>query len=98
MGFIGQEIGNEVGGLIGGYVGNKFKHKKTGQKIGSLVVKFAGSYVPFQHGGLVKPPKGKTTQIIVAHKGELVIPKHMVKHVSKSLKNKIKRGGGRNMC
>ena len=73
MGFLGQEIGNEVGGLIGGYVGNKFKNKKSGQKIGSMVGRIAGSYVPFQHGGVVK-------------------------HVSKSLKNKIKRGGGRNMC
>ena len=97
MGFIGQEIGNEVGGLIGGYVGNKFKNKKTGQKIGSLVGKFAGSYLPFEHGGIVKPPKGQKKQIIVAHKGELIVPKHMVKNVSKSLKNKIQRNGGRNM-
>ena len=98
MGFVGQELGNEVGGLIGGYVGNKFKHKEAGKKIGSLVGKFAGSYIPFERGGLIKPPKGKKTQIIIAHKGELVVPKHMVKHVSKSLKNKIKRNGGRNMC
>ena len=91
MGFIGQEIGNEVGGLIGGYVGNKFKHKKTGQKIGALVGKFGGSYLPFENGGTVKPPKGHKTQTAILHKGELVIPKHMVKHVSKSLKNKIKR-------
>ena len=54
MGFIGQEIG----GLLGGYVGNKFKNKKAGQKIGSLVGKVAGSYIPFQNGGIVKPPKG----------------------------------------
>ena len=43
--------------------------KKTGQKIGSLVGKFAGSYLPFEHGGIVKPPKGHNKQIIVAHKG-----------------------------
>ena len=97
MGFIGQEIGNEVGGLIGGYVGNKFKHKKTGQKIGALVGKFGVSYLPFENGGIVKPPKGHMKQIIVAHKGELIVPKHMVKHVSKSLKNKIKRNGWHNM-
>ena len=73
------------------------KIKNTGQKIGSLVGKFAGSYLPFEHGGIVKPPKGHNKQIIVAHKGELVVPKHMVKHVSKTLKSKIKRNGGRNM-
>ena len=98
MGFLRQEIGYEVGGLIGEYVGNKFKHKKTGQKIGSLVGKFAGLYVPFEKGGIVKPPKGQKIQPAILHKGELVVPKHMVKHVSKSLKNKIKRNGGRNMC
>ena len=97
MVFLGQEIGNEVGGLIGGYVGNKFKNKKSGQKIGSMVGRIAGSYVPFQHGGVVKPPKGHKTQIIVAHKNELIVPAHLTKHISKNLKNKIKRGGGRNM-
>ena len=97
MGFIGQEIGGEVGGLLGSYIGNKFKNKKAGQKIGSLVGKVAGSYIPFQNGGIVKPPKGYKTQTAILHKGELVIPKSMVKHVSKSLKTKIKRNGGRNM-
>ena len=51
----------------------------------------------FQHGGFVKPPQGRKTQIIEAHKAELIVPKHMVKHVSKSLKNKINKNGGRNM-
>ena len=63
-----------------------------------MVGKFAGSYLPFENGGIVKPPKGHKTQTAILHKGDLVVPKHMVKHVSKSLKNKIKRGGGRNMC
>ena len=98
MGYFAQEIGSELGSLAGGYIGGKYKHKEAGKKIGSLVGKFAGSYIPFERGGLIKPPKGKKTQIIIAHKGELVVPKHMVKHVSKSLKNKIKRNGGRNMC
>ena len=74
-----------------------FKHKKTGQKIGSLVGKFGGGYLSFENGGIVKPPKGHKKQIIVAHKGELIVPKHMVKHVSKILKNRIKRNSGRNM-
>ena len=41
--------------------------------------------------------KGHKTQIIVAHKNELIVPAHLTKHISKNLKNKIKRGGGRNM-
>ena len=86
MGFVGQELGNEIDGLIGGYVGNKFKHKKTGQKIGSLVGKIGGSYLPFKNGGYVNK-----TQPALLHKGELVVPKHLVKHESKSLKNKIKK-------
>ena len=73
------------------------KIKKSGQKIGSMVGRIAGSYVPFQHGGVVKPPKGHKTQIIVAHKNELIVPAHLTKHISKSLKNKIKQNGGRNM-
>ena len=97
MGYFAQEIGSEIGSLAGGYIGGKYKHKEAGKKIGSLVGKFAGSYIPFQHGGIVKPPKGYKTQTAILHKGELVIPKHMVKHVSKSLKTKIKRNGGRNM-
>jgi hypothetical protein len=96
MGFIGQEFGGEVGGLLGSYVGNKFKNKKAGQKIGSLVGKVAGSYLPFEKGGYVKPIKGKT-QIALLHKGELVIPRNMTKHISKTLKTKLKRNGARNM-
>ena len=97
MGYFAQEIGSEIGSLAGGYIGGKYKHKEAGKKIGSLVGKFAGSYIPFEKGGLVKPPRGKKTQIIVAHKNELIIPAHLTKHISKSLKNKIKRNGGRNM-
>ena len=54
-----------------------------------MVGRIAGSHVPFQHGGLVKPPKGHKTQTAILHKGELVIPKHMVKHGRKSLKINI---------
>ena len=78
MGFLGQEIGNEVGGLIGGYVGNKFKNKKSGQKIGSMVGRIAGSYVPFQHGCVVKPPKGHKTQIIVKSNMMIVMIKNIL--------------------
>jgi hypothetical protein len=98
MGILGSELGSEIGSGLGSFVGNRFKHKKEGERIGRVVGKIAGSYLPFEKGGLVKPPKGHKKQIIVAHKGELIVPKNMVKHVSKSLKNKIKRHGGRNMC
>ena len=97
MGILGSELGSEIGSGLGSFVGNRFKHKKEGERIGRVVGKIAGSYLPFEKGGLVKPPKGHKTQTAILHKGELVVPKHMVKHVSKSLKNKIKRNGGRNM-
>ena len=97
MVFLGQELGSEIGSGLGSFVGNRFKHKKEGERISRVVGKIAGSYLPFEHGGIVKPPKGKKTQIIVAHKNELIIPAHLTKHISKSLKNKIKRNGGRNM-
>ena len=97
MGILGSELGSEMGSGLGSFVGNRFKHKKEGERIGRVVGKIAASYLPFEHGGIVKPPKGHKKQIIVAHKGELIIPKHMGKNVSKSLKNKIKRNGGRNM-
>ena len=86
MGFLGQELGSEIGSGFGSFVGNRFNHKKEGESIGRVVGKIAGSYLPFENGGIVKPPKGHKKQIIVAHKGELIVPKHMVKHVSKSLK------------
>ena len=89
MGFLGQELGSEIGSGLGSFVGNRFNHKKEGERIGRVVGKIAGSYLPFEHGGIVKPPKGHKTQTAILLKGELVIPKHMVKHVSKSLKNKI---------
>ena len=97
MGILGQELGSEIGSGFGSFVGNRFKHKKEGERIGRVVGKIAGSYLPFEKGGLVKPPRGKKTQIIVAHKNELIVPAHLTKHISKNLKNKIKRGGGRNM-
>ena len=97
MGFLGQELGSEIGSGLGSFVGNRFKHKKEGERIDRVVGKIAGRYLPFEKGGLVKPPKGHKTQTAVLHKGELVVPKHMVKYVSTPLKNKIKRNGGRNM-
>ena len=97
MGILGSDLGSEIGSGLGSFVGNRFKHKKEGERIGRVVGKIDGSYLPFEHGGIVKPLKGHKTQTAILHKGELVVPKNMVKHVSKSSKNKIKRNGGRNM-
>ena len=81
----------------GHFVGNRFKHKKEGERIGRVVGKIAGSYLPCHNGGIVKAPKGHKTQTVIVHKGELIIPKDMGKYVSKNLKNKIKRKGDHNM-
>ena len=97
MGIFDQELGSEIGSGLGSFVGNRFKHKKEGERIGRVVGKIAGSHLPFENGGIVKPPKGHKTQTAILHKGELAVPKHMVKHISKSLKSKIKRNGGHNM-
>jgi hypothetical protein len=43
----------------------------------------------YKKGGIVKK-----TGVAKVHKGELVIPKNLVKYVSKTLKDKIKKGGG----
>ena len=50
-----------IGSGLGTFVGNTVKHK-TG-----VVGRITGSYLPFH--GIVKPGKGKSTQITVAHKG-----------------------------
>ena len=96
MGYLESELGSEIGSGLGSFGGNRYKHKKEGERIGRVVGKIAGLYLPFEHGGIVKPPKGHKTQTAILHKGELVVPKNMVKHVSKSLKNKIKQNGGCN--
>ncbi len=82
MGFIGSALGNIGGGLLGGLIG----HQKEGSAIGNTL----GGFLPFKKGGVVK----KNTQKALLHKGELVVPKHLVKKVSKSLKKEIKKGGG----
>jgi hypothetical protein len=78
------KIGEMLGGAFGGAVGKKYGGK-TGGKIGKSLGKIAGSLVPFKKGGMVKK-----TGAILAHKGELVVPSSMVKHVSKTLKAKIR--------
>lgn len=80
MGVFGQMIGGALGGAVGKKYGGK-----TGGKIGGSLGRAVGSLVPFKKGGVVK-----RTGPILAHKGELVVPKSMVKHVSKTLKAKIR--------
>ena len=50
MYFLRQEWGSEIGSCLGLFVGNQFKHKKEGERIGRVVGKIAGSYLPFEHG------------------------------------------------
>ena len=55
MGYIGTELGSEIGGITGRYIGGKFfKNKNTGERIGKLVGKIGGSYLPFKNGGYVR--------------------------------------------
>ena len=77
-------FGRMIGGALGGAVGKKYGGK-SGGKIGKSLGRAAGSLIPFKKGGMVKQ-----TGAILAHKGELVVPASMVKHVSKTLKAKIR--------
>ena len=51
MGVLGQELGSEIGLGLGTFVGNR------------VVKKFAGSYLPYKNGGIIKPPKGHKTDM-----------------------------------
>ena len=43
--------------------------------------------MPFEMCGSIKPPKEKKhTQLIMAHKNELIVLEHLTKHISKFLK------------
>lgn len=84
MGVFGNLLGQGLGNLAGGLIG----HGKEGQAIGGTL----GGFLPFAKGGKVAK-----TGLIMAHKGELVVPSKMVKLVSKTVKDKIKKNGGRNM-
>jgi hypothetical protein len=57
----------------------------------------AGAVASMKKGGMIKPKGGKKTQLVKAHAGELVVPKHLVSKVPKTVKDKIKKGGGKNM-
>lgn len=100
MGKVGEIVGAQVGELAGSYLGNRLggsKGKKAGGEIGKTLGGLGGSYLPFKKGGIVKPPRGRKTQMALLHKGELVVPASMVSKVPKTIKNKIAEKGGRNM-
>lgn len=96
MGLIGGSLGKIGGGAIGGALGQKYGGKvggRIGNELGSVAGGALGALLPFQKGGKVV----KKTQKALLHKGEIVVPAKYAKHVSKSLKEKIKKNGGHNM-
>jgi len=87
MGLIGNLLGQAAGTFLGGAIGGS-QGRSAGQSIGGTL----GNFLPFKQGGMV----GHTGPAVL-HKGELVVPKHLVKKVPKGVKSEIKRGGGRGM-
>ena len=87
MGLIGSALGTVGGQMLGGYLGGS-----TGKQAGGQVGAILGNLLPFKDGGKV----AKTGPAYL-HKGEMVIPKHLVKKVPKSVKNAMKSNGARNM-
>lgn len=85
-------IGSKLGEIGGEFLGKKYGGTAGGQA-GKLIGGLAGSFLPFKNGGKVT----KKTQKALLHKGEIVVPAKYAKHVSKSLKDKIKKNGGHNM-
>lgn len=85
-------IGSKLGEIGGEFLGKKYGGTAGGQA-GKLIGGLAGSFLPFARGGRVV----KKTQKALLHKGEIVVPAKYAKDVSKTLKNKIKKNGGRNM-
>lgn len=71
--------------------------QKAVETINSVPPEAIAGAVSMKKGGMVKPRGGKKTQMIKAHAGELVVPRAFVPAVSKSLKQSIKKAGGKNM-
>ena len=95
MGLLGASIGSYAGSGLGQYVGKKYGGsigEEAGKNIGRIGGGALGALLPFRDGGKVM----KTGPALL-HKGELIIPAKYSKEVSKSLKSKIKKNGGRNM-
>jgi uncharacterized protein YcfJ len=96
MGLIGGSLGKIGGGALGGAIGKKYggsTGQRIGNELGSVAGGALGALLPFKQGGRVT----KKTQKALLHKGEIVVPAKYAKHVSKSLKDKIKKNGGHGM-
>jgi len=87
MGLIGGLLGQAGGAFLGNAVGGS-QGQQAGQQIGGIL----GNFLPFKKGGMVAH-----TGPAKLHKGEMVVPKHLVKKVPKSVKMAMKKGGARNM-
>ena len=95
MGLIGAKLGSVAGGGLGQAIGQKYGGSlggKVGGELGNIAGGALGAMLPFEKGGRVK----KTGPALL-HKGEIVVPAKYAKDVSKTLKDKIKKNGGRNM-
>jgi hypothetical protein len=88
MGLIGGLLGQAGGAAVGNYLGGS-KGGQAGQQIGGIL----GGFLPFKKGGMVE----NKTQKALLHQGEMVVPKHLVKKVPKSVKDAMRKGGARNM-
>ena len=88
-GLLGSEVGHFFGSKIGRAVGGK-----RGQKKGAEIGRVAGGVIgaaapePFKKGGKVKK-----TGVILAHKGEHVLPADV--KPTKAQKEAIKKRGGK---
>lgn len=90
---IGGTLGSILGGGIGENLGQTYFGDvggRTGRAAGEVAGGALGAMLPFKKGGVVK----KTGPALL-HKGEIVVPAKYAKDVSKSLKDKIKKHGGR---
>lgn len=95
MGLIGGSLGSIAGAGLGQAIGQKYGGSlggQVGRDLGRVAGGAAGALLPFKNGGRVKK-----TGPAMLHKGEIVVPAKYAKDVSKSLKEKIKKNGGRNM-
>ena len=93
MGLIGSQLGSIAGGGIGQALGKKYGGsigEKVGKEFGTVAGGALGALAPFKKGGKVK----KTGPALL-HKGEIVVPAKYAKDVSKTLKDKIKKNGGK---
>ncbi len=90
MGLIGGAVGQEAGGLAGEKLGGLFGGRRgasAGANIGRVAGRVMGGAIPFfKDGGEVKK-----TGLAYLHKGEYVVPANAKKHVSKIVKDVVRK-------